>query len=196
MRFDANGAAPAVNAAVAAPSVISTANAAPHTAYFLYCLLIPPPCPFLGLQGSPTHPPNSYSFAVSTHIPCGDERLDRRGHRRSDRNPDVGELSEPGVDAVNRLPRVDRLLDDAATLHQRAPGLRFQADAHAGAVGNAEDVIDRERLAVEDVGWWGHRPKLTQSPPRFNPCSLGAGWLSQLPVVRFTTSSSGFPGSV
>ena len=37
------GAAPAVNAAVAAPSVISTANAAPHTAYFLYCLLIPPP---------------------------------------------------------------------------------------------------------------------------------------------------------
>jgi hypothetical protein len=39
-----NGAAPAVNAAVAAPSVISTANAAPHTAYFLYCLLIPPPC--------------------------------------------------------------------------------------------------------------------------------------------------------
>jgi hypothetical protein len=38
------GAAPAVNAAVAAPSVISTANAAPHTAYFLYCLLIPPPC--------------------------------------------------------------------------------------------------------------------------------------------------------
>jgi hypothetical protein len=38
------GAAPAVNAAVAAPSVISTANAAPQTAYFLYCLLIPPPC--------------------------------------------------------------------------------------------------------------------------------------------------------
>jgi len=38
-----NGAAPAVNAAVAAPSVISTANAAPHNAYFLYCLLISPP---------------------------------------------------------------------------------------------------------------------------------------------------------
>jgi hypothetical protein len=38
------GAAPAVNAAVAAPSVISTANAAPQPAYFLYCLLIPPPC--------------------------------------------------------------------------------------------------------------------------------------------------------
>ena len=34
-----NGAAPAVNAAVAAPSVISTAKPAPQAAYFLYCLL-------------------------------------------------------------------------------------------------------------------------------------------------------------
>ncbi|MGZ6685818.1 MAG: hypothetical protein ACXVFJ_17080, partial [Gaiellaceae bacterium] len=42
-----NGAAPAVNAAVAAPSVINTAKPAPHAAYFLYCLLIPPPSPFL-----------------------------------------------------------------------------------------------------------------------------------------------------
>jgi MoxR-like ATPase len=41
-----NGAAPAVNAAVAAPSVISAANAAPQTAYFLYCLLILPPWRF------------------------------------------------------------------------------------------------------------------------------------------------------
>src|SRR5580765_6475909 len=44
-----NGAAPAVNAAVAAPSVISTAKPAPHAAYFLYCLLIPPPFPISGL---------------------------------------------------------------------------------------------------------------------------------------------------
>jgi hypothetical protein len=43
----AKGAAPAVNAAVAAPSVMSTAKAAPHAAYFLYCLLIAPPFPFL-----------------------------------------------------------------------------------------------------------------------------------------------------
>jgi hypothetical protein len=50
-----NGAAPAVNAAVAAPSVISAANAAPHTAYFLYSLFIPPPCPFLSLQERLTH---------------------------------------------------------------------------------------------------------------------------------------------
>jgi hypothetical protein len=55
------GAAPAVNAAVAAPSVISTANAAPQIAYFLYCLLIPPPWSFLGLRRRPTHPANSYS---------------------------------------------------------------------------------------------------------------------------------------
>jgi hypothetical protein len=38
-----NGAAPAVNAAVAAPRVIKAANAAPHSASFLYCLLIVPP---------------------------------------------------------------------------------------------------------------------------------------------------------
>jgi hypothetical protein len=53
------GAAPAVNAAVAAPSVISTANAAPHTAYFLYCLLIPPPC-FLDYEEA--YPPGKYLF--------------------------------------------------------------------------------------------------------------------------------------
>jgi hypothetical protein len=29
--------------------VISAANAAPHTAYFLYSLFIPPPCPFPSL---------------------------------------------------------------------------------------------------------------------------------------------------
>jgi hypothetical protein len=52
------GAAPAVNAAVAAPSVISTANAAPHTAYFLYCLLIPPP--FLDYKEA--YPPGKYLF--------------------------------------------------------------------------------------------------------------------------------------
>jgi hypothetical protein len=48
------GAAPAVNAAVAAPSVISTANAAPHTAYFLKCLLIPPPSFLDYEEGLPT----------------------------------------------------------------------------------------------------------------------------------------------
>jgi hypothetical protein len=53
------GAAPAVNAAVAAPSVISTANAAPHTAYFLYCLLIPPPC---SLDYKEAYPPGKYLF--------------------------------------------------------------------------------------------------------------------------------------
>jgi hypothetical protein len=53
------GAAPAVNAAVAAPSVISTANAAPQTAYFLYCLLIPPPC-FLDYKEA--YPPGKYLF--------------------------------------------------------------------------------------------------------------------------------------
>src|SRR6185437_13615809 len=49
-----NGAAPAVNAAVAAPSVISTAKAAPHAAYFLYCLLILPPFPISGIGERPT----------------------------------------------------------------------------------------------------------------------------------------------
>jgi hypothetical protein len=39
---DPNGAAPAVKAAVAAPSVTNTANAAPQAADLLY-LLIPPP---------------------------------------------------------------------------------------------------------------------------------------------------------
>jgi hypothetical protein len=48
-----NGAAPAVKAAVAAPSVISTAKAAPHSAYFLYCLLISPPCFWLQKRGLP-----------------------------------------------------------------------------------------------------------------------------------------------
>ena len=38
----ANGAAPAVHAAVVAPSVIRTANAAPHAACLRY-FLIPPP---------------------------------------------------------------------------------------------------------------------------------------------------------
>jgi hypothetical protein len=56
-----NGAAPAVNAAVAAPSVISVANAAPQIAYFLYCLLMRPPFSILGLQRRFTHPPNTYS---------------------------------------------------------------------------------------------------------------------------------------
>ena len=54
-----NGAAPAVNAAVAAPSVISTAKPAPHAAYFLYCLLIPPPFPISGLRERPTPPVES-----------------------------------------------------------------------------------------------------------------------------------------
>jgi len=45
-----NGAAPAVNAAAAAPSVTSTAKAAPHTAYFLYCLLISPLLVFLDYE--------------------------------------------------------------------------------------------------------------------------------------------------
>jgi hypothetical protein len=53
------GAAPAVNAAVPAPSVISTANAAPHTANFLYRLLIPPPC-FLDYKEA--YPPGKYLF--------------------------------------------------------------------------------------------------------------------------------------
>jgi hypothetical protein len=61
---DPNGAAPAVNAAVAAPSVISTANAAPHTAYFLYCLRIPPPC-FLDYEEA--YPPGGYLFQVDRH---------------------------------------------------------------------------------------------------------------------------------
>ena len=52
---------PAVNAAVAAPSVISTANAAPHTAYFLYCLLIPPPC-FLDYEEA--YPSGGYLFQL------------------------------------------------------------------------------------------------------------------------------------
>jgi hypothetical protein len=46
----ANGAAPAVHAAVAAPSVTSVANAAPQTACFLY-LLIYPPSRFRALWG-------------------------------------------------------------------------------------------------------------------------------------------------
>src|SRR5439155_6718431 len=88
-----NGAAPAVNAAVAAPSVISTANAAPQMAYFLYCLLIPPPLvPGPAKEGLPTRqigiPPR-----VSARILGRDERLDRRGHRRRlplPREPGVG----------------------------------------------------------------------------------------------------------
>ena len=56
-----NGAAPAVNAAAAAPSVISTANEAPHTAYFLYCLLIPPPC-FLDYEEA--YPSGEYLFQL------------------------------------------------------------------------------------------------------------------------------------
>jgi len=47
------GAAPAVKAAVAAPSVISTAKAAPQTAYFLYSLLIHPLLVFLTRRGLP-----------------------------------------------------------------------------------------------------------------------------------------------
>jgi hypothetical protein len=57
-----NGAAPAVNAAVAAPSVIKTANAAPQAAYSLYCLLIPPPC-FLDYKEA--YPPSKYLFQVN-----------------------------------------------------------------------------------------------------------------------------------
>jgi hypothetical protein len=49
---DPNGAAPAVKAAVAAPSVTNTANAALQATYFLY-LLIPPP--LSGRQEGPTH---------------------------------------------------------------------------------------------------------------------------------------------
>jgi hypothetical protein len=61
------GAAPAVNAAVAAPSVISTANAAPHTTYFLYCLLIPPPC-FLDYKEA--YPPGKYLFTRLSDAAC------------------------------------------------------------------------------------------------------------------------------
>jgi hypothetical protein len=50
-----------VNAAAAAPSVISTANEAPHTAYFLYCLLIPPPC-FLDYEEA--YPSGEYLFQL------------------------------------------------------------------------------------------------------------------------------------
>jgi hypothetical protein len=70
-----NGAAPAVNAAVAAPSVTSTANAAPQTAYFLYCLLIPPPC-FLDYEEA--YPPDGYLFQVYRH-----QGLDEAGKRLS-----------------------------------------------------------------------------------------------------------------
>jgi len=38
-------------------------------------------------------------------------------------DPNVGELSESGIDPVNRLPRADGPLDYATTLDQRAPGL-------------------------------------------------------------------------
>ena len=54
-----NGAAPAVKAAVAAPSVISTANEAPHSAYFLYCLLIQPPCSWTTKEA---YPASGYLF--------------------------------------------------------------------------------------------------------------------------------------
>jgi hypothetical protein len=70
-----NGAAPAVNAAAAAPSVISTANEAPHTAYFLYCLLIPPPC-FLDYEEA--YPSGEYLFQLERR-----EVMDVAGKRLS-----------------------------------------------------------------------------------------------------------------
>jgi hypothetical protein len=49
--------------------VIRTANAAPHTAYFLYCLLIPPPC--FWTTRRPTHLANTYSTVVRCRLHPG-----------------------------------------------------------------------------------------------------------------------------
>ena len=70
-----NGAAPAVNAAVAAPSVISTAKPAPQAAYFLYCLLILPPFPISGLGERPTPPVES---PLQRRKRSGEEARERR----------------------------------------------------------------------------------------------------------------------
>jgi hypothetical protein len=69
------------------------------------------------------------------------------------RDPNVGELSEPGVDAVNRLPGANGPVDYPSTFYQRAARRWFQADPGGAVPGNADDLFDRERLAVENAGW-------------------------------------------
>jgi hypothetical protein len=85
------------------------------------------------------------------------------------RNSNVGELSEPGIDPVDRLARSDGPLDQSAALQQRAPGFGLDRDPNCRISGDPDYVLDYERLAVQNTGWLGHRPKLTDCPCRFNP---------------------------
>ena len=102
-----NGAAPAVNAAAAAPSVISTANEAPHTAYFLYCLLIPPPC-FLDYEEA--YPSGEYLFQLERR-----QMLDVAGKRPSQLFNGLQIRARPGDPAA-----LDAQDDHPAELEHRA----------------------------------------------------------------------------
>src|SRR4026209_840469 len=86
-------------------------------------------------------------------------------------NSDVGELSEAGIDPVDRLTGLHRPIHQAPALEQGTPGLGLEGDPHSRRPGLPYHFIDRQRSAVEDAGWLGHRPKLPQSERRFNPCA-------------------------
>ena len=81
------------------------------------------------------------------------------------RNPDLAEIAEPGGDAVNRLGRVQQLIDDSAAGGQLLPAGR--ADFHRFPLsGHPNDFIQRQRVSVNTYHIF------TLSPRKIPPVAL------------------------
>jgi hypothetical protein len=59
------------------------------------------------------------------------------------------------------LPRCDGPIHQPPAFEQRAPSRRLDRNANGGVTGNPYYILDRERSAIENTDWFGHRPKLT-----------------------------------
>jgi hypothetical protein len=66
-------------------------------------------------------------------------------------NPDVGKLTKPGVDAIDRPAGLDGLLDYTAALRQGTAGPGLDGNPTGGISGHSDHVLDRERVAVKNA---------------------------------------------
>ena len=111
---------------------------------------------------------------------------------------DVGELSEAGVDPVDRLTRGDGAPRPAGGSRpaRHAPPASTRT-RRPGSPGGTDDVLDREGASVERELCGGHRPKVAAPAPGFNPGvapHLAAADLSALsPAARDCPDRSGTP---
>ena len=81
------------------------------------------------------------------------------------RNPDLAEIAEAGGDAVNRLGRVQQLIDDSAAGGELLPAGR--ADFHRFPLsGHPNDFIQRQRVSVNTYHIF------TLSPRKILPVAL------------------------